>query len=122
VRRDAGAQPSMSDALRDALRAQYDAHRSWSYQLHRDNLRALVTATPALGPLPSYSTVRRYMQAQGLLRQRRRTARDRPDADRLDTARQPREVRSYEVEYVGGLWHADFHYGSLKLIFYTADR
>ena len=112
----------MSDALRDALRAQYDAHRSWSYQLHRDNLRALVTATPALGPLPSYSTVRRYMQAQGLLRQRRRTARDRPDADRLDPARQPREVRSYEVEYVGGLWHADFHYGSLKLIFYTADR
>jgi hypothetical protein len=25
-------------------------------------------------------------------------------------------VRSYEVEYVGGLWHADFHYGSLKVL------
>ncbi|MGQ0548129.1 MAG: DDE-type integrase/transposase/recombinase [Armatimonadota bacterium] len=116
VRRDAGAQPSMSDALRDALRAQYEAHRSWSYQLHRDNLRALATGNPRLGPLPSYSTVRRYMQAQGLLRTRRRTARDRPEADHIDAARQPREVRSYEVEYVGGLWHADFHYGSLKVL------
>jgi transposase InsO family protein len=116
VRRDAGEQPSMSDALRQALRAQYDAHRSWSYQLHRDNLAALVTAAPALGPLPSYSTVRRYMQAQGLLRHRRRTARDRPGPDRLDPMRQPREIRSYEVEYVGGLWHADFHYGSLKVL------
>lgn len=116
VRRDAGAQPSMSDALRQALHVQYDAHRSWSYQLHRDNLRALVAATPALGSLPSYSTVRRYMQAQGLLRQRRRTARDRPGADRVELAWQPREVRSYEVEYVGGLWHADFHYGSLKVL------
>ncbi|MCI0453132.1 MAG: DDE-type integrase/transposase/recombinase, partial [Candidatus Latescibacteria bacterium] len=116
VRRDAGAQPSMTEALRQALHVQYAAHRSWSYQLHRDNLRALVAATPALGSLPSYSSVRRYMQAQGLLRQRRRTARDRPGADRVELARQPREVRSYEVEYVGGLWHADFHYGSLKVL------
>jgi putative transposase len=116
VRRDAGEQPSMSTALRDALRAQYDAHRSWSYQLHRDNLRVLVAATPALGPLPSYSTVRRYMQAHALLRQRRRTARDRPGADRLEASPHPREVRSYEVEYVGGLWHADFHHGSLKVL------
>jgi transposase InsO family protein len=116
VRRDAGEQPSMSAALRDALRAQYEAHRSWSYQLHRDNLRALTAGHPAFGPLPSYSTVRRYMQAQGLLRQRRRTARDRPGADHIDPSRQPREVRSYEVEYVGGLWHADFHAASLKVL------
>jgi len=116
LRRDAGEQPSVGEALRAALRAQYEAHRSWSYQLHCDNLRALVAAHPALGPLPSYSTVRRYMQAQGLLRQRRHTARDRPGTDRIAISRQPREVRSYEVEYVGGLWHADFHYGSLKVL------
>lgn len=116
LRSDAGQQPTMGEALRQALRAQYDAHRSWSYQLHVDNLHARVTADPALGPLPSYSTVRRYMQAQGLLRQRRHTARDRPGSDRLDPARHSREVRSYEVEYVGGLWHADFHYGSLKVL------
>ena len=63
LRRDAGQQPSMGELLRQALLTQYDAHRSWSYQLHRDNLRARVTAEPALGALPSYSTVRRYMQA-----------------------------------------------------------
>ncbi|MGH6692807.1 MAG: DDE-type integrase/transposase/recombinase, partial [Gammaproteobacteria bacterium] len=116
LRSDAGQQPSLTERLRQVLRTQYGAHRSWSYQLHFDNLRALVTATPALGPLPSYATVRRYMQGQGLLRQRRHTARDRPGSDRIDAARHPREVRSYEVEYVGGLWHADFHYGSLKVL------
>ena len=116
LRSDAGQQPAMGEPLRQAVRAQYDAHRSWSYQLHVDNLRILVAADPTLGPLPSYPTVRRYMQAQGLLRQRRRTARDRPASDHVDAARQPREVRSYEVEYVGGLWHADFHHGSLKVL------
>jgi transposase InsO family protein len=116
LRSDAGQQPAMGEPLRQALRAQYDAHPSWSYQLHVDNLRVRVQTDPTLGALPSYATVRRYMQAQGLGRQRRRTARDRPGADRIDAARQPREVRSYEVEYVGGLWHADFHHGSLKVL------
>jgi len=116
LRVDAGQQPAMGEPLRQVLRAQYDAHPSWSYQLHVDNLRARGKADGTLGPLPSYATVRRYMQSQGLLRQRRRTARDRPGADRIDATRQPREVRSYEVEYVGGLWHADFHHGSLKVL------
>jgi transposase InsO family protein len=116
LRRDAGQQPSIGERLREAVRAQDAAHRSWSYQLHVDNLRVLVEADATLGPLPSYTTVRRYMQAQGLLRQRRRTARDRPGSDRVAVARQPREVRSYEVEYVGGLWHADFHHASLKVL------
>jgi putative transposase len=116
LRADAGQQPAMGAAVRQALRTQYDAHRSWSYQLHVDNLRVLVQADPSLGPMPSYATVRRFMQAQGLVRQRRRTARDRPGADRIEVARQAREVRSYEVEYVGGLWHADFHHGSLKVL------
>jgi putative transposase len=116
LRRDAGGQPTMGEPLRHALRAQYDAHRSWSCQLHVDNLRALVQANSALGPMPSYATVRRYMQAQGLRRHRRRTARDRPGSDRFEMSHASREVRSYEVEYVGGLWHADFHYGSLKVL------
>jgi putative transposase len=116
MRADAGQQPAMGEPVRAALRAQYLAHPSWSYQLHVDNLRVLVARDPGLGPMPSYATVRRYMQAQGLVRQRRRTARDRPGPACVDPARQPREVRSYEVEYVGGLWHADFHHGSLKVL------
>jgi hypothetical protein len=27
-----------------------------------------------------------------------------------------REVRSYESEYVNGLWHLDFHHGSLRVL------
>ena len=27
-----------------------------------------------------------------------------------------REIRSYETEYVGSLWHLDFHHGSLKVL------
>ena len=45
---------------------QYRDHPHWSYQLHYDNLAALVKANPSLGPLRSYSTVRRYMQASRL--------------------------------------------------------
>ena len=33
LRCDAGQQPSIGEPLRQALRTQYDAHRSWSYQL-----------------------------------------------------------------------------------------
>src|SRR2546428_8043971 len=51
LRRDAGQQPAIGEPLRHVLRAQYDAHRSWSYQLHVDNLRVLVEADAALGPL-----------------------------------------------------------------------
>jgi putative transposase len=50
LRRDAGQPPAIGEPLRHALRAQYDAHRSWSYQLHVDNLQVLVQANPALGP------------------------------------------------------------------------
>ena len=32
------------------------------------------------------------------------------------TRRQTREIRSYEAEYVGSLWHLDFHHGSLKVL------
>jgi putative transposase len=70
MRADAGQQPAMGEPVRAALRAQYLAHPSWSYQLHVDNLRVLVARDPGLGPMPSYATVRRYMQAQGLVRQR----------------------------------------------------
>ena len=41
LRTDAGQQPAMSDAVRQAVLAQYAAHKSWSIQLHHDNLVAL---------------------------------------------------------------------------------
>jgi len=53
VRKDAGTQPSLGLTLREALRAQWQAHPGWTVQLHVDNLKAVVAAHPALGPLPS---------------------------------------------------------------------
>ena len=116
-RKDRGAQPSLSEELRQALRAQYTAHPGWSVQLHFDNLAALAKKSPDLGSVPSYSSVRRFMRKNGLLRVRRapggkRTRGQQQAQERLEA----REVRSYEVEHVGGLWHLDFHNASLKIV------
>ena len=74
-RQDAGEQASMTAPLRQALLAQYDAHKSWSAQLHHDNLAALAETSSELRPVPSYATVRRFLAARGLTRRRTMTAR-----------------------------------------------
>jgi transposase InsO family protein len=115
-RRDAGRGKVMSPALCEALRRQYNDYRFWSVQLHYDNLRRLVCEHPELGKLPSYWTVRRYLRSNGMNRQRRLTSRRTPGAVAAQTRLDNYEVRSYEVEYVGGLWHLDFHHGSYKVL------
>ena len=107
VQASAGRSKVVSESLSSALRQQHGEHPSWSYQLHYDTLKARAKTETELSPLPSYTTVRRFMQSQGLLRQARR--------------RQPhfRERRSFEVEHVHALWHADFHQAKRKII--TAD-
>jgi len=114
VRRDAGAQPSLGLALRQLVRQQYEQHPSWTVKLHYDNLLVHVGAAAELGPMPSYQSVRRFMKAQGLHRQRRRRAGEAADQER----RRPGqfEIRSYEVAHTHGLWHADFHHGSHKVL------
>jgi len=108
ARRDGGHQPAITHDFAEALRRQHKDHPKWTYKLHLDNLAVV----PDLGCLPSYSTLRRFMQAQGLLKQPRKRARDSTPR----RAPESREVRSYEAEYVGGLWHLDFHHGSLKVL------
>jgi transposase InsO family protein len=44
------------------------------------------------------------------------TSRETPGAQRAEARLADREVRGYEVEYVGQLWHWDGHYGSLKIL------
>ncbi len=109
VRRDAGRRRSLSPVLIEAIHAQYAAHRPWSYQLHYDNLAECVKADDTLGPLPSYPTFVRYMRAQGLRRQRRTGNEHRPGLARAREALDTREVRSFEAEHTGALWHTDFH-------------
>jgi transposase InsO family protein len=116
VRTDLGAQGSLGIAIRQALRAQYAQHGSWSTVLHHDNLRVLAEQHPELAPVPSYSTIRRFFKAQGLRKRRRLSSRRTAGVERAEARLAEREIRSYEAEYVGGLIHWDGHHGSLKVI------
>lgn len=116
VRRDAGAQPSMGEALRGALEEQYRQHRSWTVQLHVDNLAVLVEEKAGLGPLPSYSTVLRYMRRRGLNRLRRPPSEPSTGWLEAERRREQLEIRSYERAHVHSLWHLDFHKGSRAVL------
>lgn len=122
VRKDAGRSSAMTEALRAAVLAQYEAHKSWSYQLHYDNLAALLTADAKLGVLPSYATIRRFMKSRGLVKMKRRLPAQRRSDERAARHREEREVRSYEAEYVHGLWHLDFHPGSRTIATSSGER
>ena len=115
IRADFGQQPAVKTELARLLEAQYAAHRSWSYQLHVDNLRAVVAAEPHYGRMPSYPTMVRYMKKHGWVRKvvRGKTS---AGAQRAQARLESREVRSYEVTHVNGLWHLDFHEASRRIL------
>ena len=116
ARKDRGLQPAINGQLAQALTAQHSEHPTWSYKLHADNLAALSKLCPQLGKAPSYATVVRFLKARGLLRGRRRPGGNRPGAVSAHARHDRREVRSFEVAYVGGLWHLDFHHGSRSVL------
>ena len=94
----------MTTPLRQALLVQYDAHKSWSAQLHHDNLVALADARSELRPVPSYATVQRFLAAHGLSKHRAMTTRQTAGVLAAAARLEAREVRSYESEYVNGTW------------------
>lgn len=113
VRRDIGRFPSLTAALIETLRAQYREHPGWSVRLHLDNLNA--TLAGAGSPRPSYPTIRRYLLANAMVRQARPRHASQGAllaADRLARL----EVRSFEVEHVGALWHLDFHHAKRPVL------
>lgn len=115
IRSDAGTRKTVSEPFLAALKEQYESHRSWSVQLHYDNLIALSEEQPQLQPMPSYKTVLRSMRDNGWYRRRepvRPTAGQQLAAQRLER----REVRSYEVPHIHGLWHLDFHQASISFL------
>ncbi len=114
LRSDLGQHPALSLALREALVLQYRQHPSWSYQLHADNLAVL--AEQKSESAPAYATVLRFMKGQGLFKRPRRGPVHSPGAQAAEHRFQTREVRSYENPYVHGLWHLDFHHGSLRVL------
>jgi putative transposase len=74
---------------------------SWSIQLLFDNMVAAALKSNE----PSYSTVLRYFKRQGFWGYRS-----------PGKGRNAKEVRSYEVEFVGQMWHMDFHKGNRKVV------
>ncbi|MBU0516024.1 MAG: DDE-type integrase/transposase/recombinase [Proteobacteria bacterium] len=116
VREDLGTHPSMSTELGELLTNQYRQHPGWSYQLHADNLVALVEQDPKLGKAPSYPSVLRFMQAHGLIKRPRRGRGHTAGVEAAEKRFEGFEIRSYESEYVNALWHTDFHHGSLKVL------
>ena len=75
-----------------------------------------VKADSKLGRLPSYPSLRRFMQAQGWVRRARRRARPTDGEERAEARIAAREVRSFEASHVHGLWHLDFHHGSRPVL------
>lgn len=111
VPKHAGTHPSVSEALACAIEKQYREHPGWSYQLHYDNLVVVVDKDPAMGPMPGYATVRRFLKDRGWFRQKKRRHGDESAAEPV-----ARETRSYEVAHVNALWHYDFHVGKRKVL------
>jgi transposase InsO family protein len=121
LREDSGRFLAVTEKLAQAVRRQHQEHPTWSYKLHLDNLAAQIECDPDLGTSPSYATLHRFMIANGLLRQRRKPRPERSGEVRAREHAATREVRSYESEYVSGLWHLDFHHGSRKVLLSTGD-
>ena len=107
----------MCERMRDLVRTQYLAHKNWTYKLHFDNLKVLATQEHLM--CPSYSTIKRYMKSCGYDRRKQLKSTDTTGLHEAEQRFATKEVRSFEVEHVGGLWHLDFHHGSHKIV--TAD-
>jgi transposase InsO family protein len=107
VRSNAGTQPCVHVVLREAIRRLHRDFPWFSFQLHYDNLKVVAANDPTLKPLPSYSTICRYMKGHGLLREK--ASKSRLRATNAGGVFETRETRSFEVEHVNGLWHLDFH-------------
>lgn len=116
IRSDHGRHPSVRPQLLELAREQYRQHPSWSYQLHFDNLRVVVEKQPQAGPMPCYVSLVRCMKSHGLFKRPRRGPAHSPGAQAAEHRYEAREVRSYENEYVNGLWHLDFHHGSRRVL------
>ncbi len=113
LRGNIGRFPCMSPRVIEVLTAQYREHPGWTMQLHFDNLR--VALAESCAPVPSYPTIRRYLQAQGMFRQarpKRATEGALLARDRLNRL----EVRSFEVDHVSALWHLDFHHATRRVL------
>ena len=109
VRSDLGRTRQVSSEVKRWLMVNYAKNPRWSYQLHFDNLNAFLEKHPERGVAPSYATLLRHMRAKGWLRKKGAHRPLQPGQVVAEQRLLSHEVRSFEVEHVGGLWHLDFH-------------
>jgi transposase InsO family protein len=108
-----GTFPCLALEVREQLVGQYQEHPGWTVKLHHDNLISRNREKGA--EVPSYPTIRRFLRARGLFRAHR-PKRQTPGALAAQERLEQREVRSYEVAHVHGLWHLDFHHCSRQIL------
>lgn len=115
TRLDIGRSVVLDEGIKNFIHEQHRQHSSWSYRLHADNVATEIKRR-GLGAAPSRAVVRRWMQGNGLFKTARCRGQNREGAlaarDRVST----REVRSFENEYIAGLWHLDFHHCSRQVL------
>jgi putative transposase len=111
---DLGRKTALSEQMMLELGKQYCSFPRWSYQLHTDNLLALIEERSELGPSPSYASVRRRIKERGWYKNK--SPRNKTDGQQKAEAHlEQMEVRSYEASHVHALWHLDFHKGKLRV-------
>lgn len=115
LRSDSGTTRHLTPDMKSWLEKNYRDHPSWTGQLHCDNLRVWLKENPECEMAPSYPTILRYMKLRGWDRKPRVRSPHAPGRLAAEARLQNHEVRSFEVEYVGGLWHLDFHHASRQL-------
>lgn len=115
LRCDSGTTRHLSPEVKSWIQNNYRSHPSWSGQLHYDNLQIWLDQNPSYGMMPSYPTVLRYLRMKGWNKQPRVRSPNAPGRLIASQRLEDREVRSFENEYVGGLWHLDFHHSSRRL-------
>ena len=94
LRIDRGEYRSLTDEHKSFLSDLRLKYPFWSIQLMYDNFILI----PCEIKFPSYSTVLRYFHQLGFYSNKTNGRKNKG-----------REVRSFEVEYVGQMWHMDFH-------------
>ena len=112
LRSDLGKNKAMSPILLHELKKQYICYPHFSYQLHFDNLCALVEEKPELGKMCSYSTILRRMKERGWYKKSKKLLNPTEGQKQARERIEQKEVRGFEMEYAHALWHLDFHQGS----------
>ena len=115
TRSDKGRTRVLTEEVKKIIDDRYNQYKTWSYKLHRDNLVVDLT-NKNISSIPSYSTVRRYLQSVGKIKVKRSRNHNRPGYKKAEQNRENREIRSFENEYVNGLWHLDFHHCSRQVL------